>query len=102
MVAGRKLIVFFDNHIFIASKISIPTEDTADLNVKHFKHNVIATKPIEMPFQITDIFARACTCALQHRCYATFWFSPNFLFLILFYLHVGGRTIYRQKESFEL
>ena len=27
------------------------TEDTADLNVKHFKHNVITTKPIKMTFQ---------------------------------------------------
>ena len=34
--------------VFIALKISVTTKDTAELNVKHVKHNVITTKSIKM------------------------------------------------------
>ena len=66
MVTGRKLISFlsiFGSQFLSHKKIlsaSVTTEDTAELNVKHVKHNVITTKSIKMALAN---LARAGSCS---------------------------------------
>ena len=96
MVTGRKVILFLfvlGSQLGRHQKISVTTKDTAELNEKYIKHNVITTKSIKMAL------ANLCTCMYSfnpryHGYYAIFCFLPN--------LHVGGRTNNIQKESFEL
>ena len=60
VVTGRKLISFlfiFCSQFYRFKKIlSVTTEETAELNVKHVKPNVITTKSIKMAI------ANLCTC----------------------------------------
>ena len=60
MVTGKKVIVFlsiFSSQFLSHQKISVTTKDTAELNVKHVKHNVITTKSIKIALVIY-----ICTC----------------------------------------
>ena len=93
MVTGRKVISFvsiFGSHFLSHQKISVTSKDTAELNVKHVKPNVITTKSIKMAH---ENLARAGSCSNRryHGYYATFYVLPN--------LHVGGRTIYKHNNS---
>jgi len=66
VVTEMKLVVFFERKFQLHSKIFVPTENTTDLYVKHFKHNVITTKPIKPPTQKS-----------VHVRYVTFCFLPR-------------------------
>ena len=54
VVTGKKVIlivflsIFYSSQFLSHQKISVTTKDTAELNVKHVKHNVITTKSIKM------------------------------------------------------
>ena len=59
VVTGKKVILFvsiFWSQFLSHQKISVTTEDTAELIIKHVKHNVITTKSIKMAL------ANLCTC----------------------------------------
>ena len=59
VVTGRKFILFFSifgSQVLSHQKISVTTKDTAELNVKHVKHNVNTTKSIKMAL------VNICTC----------------------------------------
>ena len=73
----------FCSHFLSHQKISVTTKDTAELNVKHDKPNVITTKSIKMA---PENLARAGSSnnPHYHGYYAICFFLPN--------LHVGGRT----------
>ena len=65
VVTGRKVIVFYLSLVvsfefLLHQKISVTTKDTAELNVKHVKHNVISTKSIKMAL---SNLARAGSCS---------------------------------------
>ena len=63
VVTGKKVIVFlsiFSSQFLSHQKISVTTKDTAELNVKHVKHNVISTKSIKMAL---SNLARAGSCS---------------------------------------
>ena len=63
MVTGKKVIVFlsiFSSQFLSHQKISVTTKDTAELNVKHVKHNVISAKSIKMAL---SNLARAGSCS---------------------------------------
>ena len=54
VVTGKKVIliiflsIFYSSQFLLHQKISVTTKDTAELNVKNVKHNVITTKSIKM------------------------------------------------------
>ena len=50
----------FNSQFLSHLKISVTTKDTAELNVKHVKHNVISTKSIKMALAN---LARAGSCS---------------------------------------
>ena len=87
VVTGRKVILFvsiFGSQFLSHQQISVTTEDTAELNVKHVKYNIIL--PQNQSKWRSQFLARAGSCSNHryHGYYATSYFLPN--------LHVGGRT----------
>ena len=52
VVTGKKVIlflsIFYSSQFLSHQKTSVTTKDTAELNLKHVKHNVITTKSIKM------------------------------------------------------
>ena len=92
VVTGKKVIVFlsiFRRQFLSHQKIlSVTTKDTAELNVKHVKHNVITTKPIKMTFQQSLHVHVLVQPSLP-------WLLCNFLFSTLF---ARGRSC-RQNNS---
>ena len=96
MVTGSKLILFvsiFGSPFLSHQKISVTNKDTAELNVKHVKHNVITTKSIKMAL---ENLARAGSCSnlRYHGCYAIFYFLPN--------LHMGSRTYKNNSLNYDI
>ena len=59
-------------------KISVTTKDTAELNVKHVKHNVITTKSIKMAL------VNICTCRFVYS--VAIFVTMVTIQLLIFYL----------------
>ena len=87
MVTGKKVIVFlsiFSSQFLSHQKISVTTKDTAELNVKHVKHNVITTKSIKIAL------VNICTCRFVYSVPIFVTMVTNTMQSFAFY--VGGRT----------
>ena len=93
VVTGRKVILFsfiFGSQFLSHQKISVLTKDTAELNVKPVKHNVITTKSIKMAL------GNLCTCTVQVR--VVFLVTMVTMLPFAFYLICTWAVIQKQKS----
>ena len=79
MVTGKKECKYYFFIYLWLSVLFASTKDTAELNVKHVKHNVITTKSIKI------VLANLCTCirAFHPRYHGYYWAALSLSFRLI-------------------
>ena len=101
LITGRKVILFviiFGSQFLWHQKISVTTEDTAELNVKQVKHNVITTKSIKMALaNLAQLYVQVRVVILVTM--VTIRLPIFYLFFFLICTWAVVQTIYKKQFS---